>query len=170
MAHARKKKSSYTPSDEHLYTAYVGAKKGLSQADIAKSIGISLSTFKRNLALFEPSLKKGHDESDDVNCERVESALMKLCLGYEYEEVQIEKWIDDNGKERVKQRKTKRHNAPVAVAQFFWLCNRFPDKWKQQRKEDAGNSDPDNINRVSDIFSKATSAMRASSDEQSSNQ
>ena len=65
----------YIPSEEHLETAYKGAKKGLNEKEIAEAIGISLSSIKRNKDLFKPFIKKEHHESDDKNNEQVESAL-----------------------------------------------------------------------------------------------
>lgn len=128
-------KPRYVPSEEHLHTAYIGGKKGLSHAQIAESIGISRKTIQRNLDSFEPYIKKGRDESEDKLCERVENALLKKATGYEFEERHQEKKVDPNGKILHMTMKTvKKYYPPSDIAIFFYLCNRMPDRWQNVQK------------------------------------
>ena len=123
-------RQKYVPSDEHFETCRTGARKSLNNKEIAKAIGISAKTFQRNLDLFSPHLKKGLEESDDKNCEKVESALMKRCVGFESTETHNEKRVNAKGETIFMQKKevTKTH-PPSDVAIFFFLCNRMSDRW-----------------------------------------
>lgn len=133
-------KPAYIPSNEHLETAYSGAKKGLSYSEIARAIGISPKTLQRNLDQFGPKIKKGRDESFDKNCERVESSMLKRCLGYWVNEETKEKRIDGNGKATVIIKTLKKHVIPSDVLIMFYLCNRNPEKWQSINKP-AGDKD-----------------------------
>ena len=128
-------RKKYVPSDEHFETCRTGARKGLNYSEISKAIGISLKTFQRNIDLFRPHLKKGLSESDDKNCEQVESALLKRCLGYETTETHSEKRVNANGETLfMAKREVKRFHPPSDVAIFFFLCNRAGERWQSINK------------------------------------
>ncbi len=132
----------YIPSQAHLKTASIGAKKGLSNQQIAEAIGVGLTTFKRNLHIFKEVLDEGRSESDDALCERAESALQKKMLGYEYTEVhkEIKKvpFVTSNAngkkvieyKESVQKRTITKWYPPSDTAIIFYLVNRSNGRWE----------------------------------------
>lgn len=102
------------------------ARKGVIDKDIAHNIGISEGTFcrwkKRSPAIIE-ALKDAKPVADA----KVESALFKSALGYQYTEITRER--DETGamvvtKEVVKEVK------PNTTAQIYWLKNRLPQIWR----------------------------------------
>lgn len=118
------------------------AKDGLSQAQIAKNMGIGLSTLKEWInqnQTISASLKKGKEVADY----EVENALYKTAIGFWTEETTIEKMLDDSsGKMIVVREKTVKKFIPGnAVAQKFWLTNRTLDKWKDKREETINTED-----------------------------
>lgn len=118
------------------------AKDGLSQAQIAKNMGIGLSTLKEWInqnQTISASLKKGKEVADY----EVENALYKTAIGFWTEETTIEKMLDDSsGKMIVVREKTVKKFVPGnAVAQKFWLTNRTLDKWKDKREETINTED-----------------------------
>jgi hypothetical protein len=84
---------------------------------------------------FKSAVQAGKDEFDGV---KVENALLKLALGYEYEEtsvrsVQLKGFDGEGHKIRVPAKettKTFKVLPPNAKALLFWLTNRQPDRWK----------------------------------------
>lgn len=106
-------------------------KAGLSDAQIAKNIGISRSTYYEWLKLYpdiSDAIKKGKELAD----KEVENALYKSALGYDYEEVQIET-RSVGEKEYQVRRVTRKSVQPNVTAQIFWLKNRMPNEWKDRR-------------------------------------
>jgi len=69
-----------------------------------------------------------------VLCNEVEKSLLKLCTGYEYEELKTIVEEDKNGKKRTKLEKTKRHQPPSAQAISFFLRNRMPEEWSDKKE------------------------------------
>lgn len=103
------------------------ARDGLTDEQIAKNMGVSVSTlnnWKNIHSDILESLKRGKEVVD----RQVENALLKRALGYEYEEVK-EKFEDGVITERTV---TKKEVVPDTTAQIFWLKNRKPDKWRDK--------------------------------------
>lgn len=101
------------------------ARDGLTDEQIAKNMGISLSTFyewKNKFSEISESLKKGKEVVD----REVENALLKAALGYEYEEEIV------NNKGQVV--KVKKYAKPDITAIIFWLKNRKPDTWRDKQE------------------------------------
>jgi len=69
-----------------------------------------------------------------VICNEVEKSLLKLCTGYEYEELKTIVEEDKNGKKRTKIEKIKRHQPPSAQAISFFLRNRMPEEWSDKKE------------------------------------
>ncbi len=59
---------------------------------------------------------------------RVENALLKRALGYDYTETRYEE--TDKGSKTVK---VTRHQPADPRAAIFWLKNRRPDKWSDKQ-------------------------------------
>ena len=132
---------SYEPSEEHFQTAYLGARKGLSEKQIAEAIGISYRTFRRYKEQYSPHVKKGRAESDDKNCELVESSMLKACLGFDYEEpkTEIKKLFDKKTGEELSTVEIKKTVIPKRVLAnptliMFYLCNRNKARWQSINK------------------------------------
>ena len=69
-----------------------------------------------------------------VICNEVEKSLLKICTGYEYEELKTIVEEDKNGKKRTKIEKTRRHQPPSAQAISFFLRNRMPEEWSDKKE------------------------------------
>jgi len=69
-----------------------------------------------------------------VLCNQVEKSLLKLCTGYDYEELKTIVEEDKNGKKRTKIEKIKRHQPPSAQAIAFFLRNRMPEEWSDKKE------------------------------------
>ncbi len=112
-------------SKEGLLKLEGWARDGLTDEQIAKNMGISLSTFyewKNKFSEISESLKKGKEVVD----REVENALLKAALGYEYEEEIV------NNKGQVV--RVKKYAKPDITAIIFWLKNRKPDTWRDKQE------------------------------------
>lgn len=131
------------PKDEStLYEKYVAGKEeliiascraGATNETLAKCLGIGLTTFKRILKEYpekmHPLIKEGKQEADF----KVESALYRRAVGYDYEETETIVSVDKEGNATpTKVRKIKRHVPGDVTAQIYWLKNRKPDEWKDR--------------------------------------
>lgn len=97
--------------------------------DLAEALHISVSTLKnwKNAhPEFLAAIKTGKDEVD----RQVEDALLKTCLGYDYEKEELEVHVTDRG-EYQKKKTTTMHVSPDPTAIIFWLTNRKRDTWKR---------------------------------------
>lgn len=116
------------------------ARDGLTDKQIANNkIGIAENTFcawkKKYPAILE-ALKKGKAPVDF----KVENALLKRALGYEYVETTIEDRELANGRVEKYVKTVTKIVLPDTTAQIFWLKNRRPDKWRdKQLIENVGN-------------------------------
>jgi hypothetical protein len=125
-------KSKYDPSLAEIAEGY--ARRGLSDADIAKNLGISLDAYYRyqkQHSEFYEAIKRGKRPANII----VENALFKRCIGYVLEEPTTETYVDDKGKKQVKRKVVTRHIIPDINAIRFWLINREPELWKTIREE-----------------------------------
>jgi len=110
------------------------AKEGMTDAQIAKKLGIGGGTYYRyqkRYREFWESIKKGKSPVDDD----VENALLKRALGYDYEEIMTEYQVKGKEEEKAKPvtlRRIKKFVIPDVTAQIFWLKNRRPDKWRDK--------------------------------------
>ena len=123
------RKSKYHP-DMHLIVEGL-AREGLSEKQIAKAIGVSeqtLNIYKNKYPEFLQSLRAGQAPVDIA----VENALLKKCLGYDYDEViEVERYIG-NGRTTLDIKKITRHVPGDVTAQKFWLVNRRRKKWSDK--------------------------------------
>lgn len=104
------------------------ARHGLTLDEIADFWNIHRATLYRWLRKypeFSDALKKAKAEAD----RKVEESLYKRALGYKYEEKHYEKF----GKEMVLKKTIEKQIAPDVTAQIFWLKNRRPENWRDDR-------------------------------------
>lgn len=113
------------------------ARDGLVEDQIAKNLGISMSTlskYKVEHSEVVEALKKGKEVVDF----QVENQLLKRAMGYKYEEVTKELIKESDGfggvvnKIKVTKIVTK-EVAPDVTAQIFWLKNRKPREWRDKQ-------------------------------------
>lgn len=110
------------------------AREGMIEADMQYNLGISHNAFnnyKNKYGEFSDALKRGKSIVDD----KVESALLKRALGYNYEETRVEYTPEGEGKQGEIERviKTQKDMAPDVTAQIFWLKNRKKDEWRDRK-------------------------------------
>ena len=134
----------YIPSEAHLRAVEQMASKGVSYTAMARALKISISTFKRNLNLFELYIKKGRDAVDEeaVQAEiaQVRNALLQRCLGREYDEVTIEKRQVGAGDVEIISTKTvTKQVQPSDQALFYYLGNRDPENWHSVNYQEKSN-------------------------------
>ena len=131
---------TYVLKDEAREVLEAWGRKGLTRDEIAENMGISRST----LAAWQ---KKCPDISDAIKnarayaCARVENALFKKAVGYEYmieEPVKVKTVEYDQGKrvketEEIKMVERKVVVSPDLGAVIFFLTNRLPKDWQNNR-------------------------------------
>ena len=138
------------------------SRAGLTDKQIADELGIcerTLNNWKKTHKEFLQSIKKGKKDPDD----KVESALYKRAIGYDYEERVIESDEEkNNNNQKTKNSKNKKnenifiptkiriykkHLPPDTAACFIWLKNRRSEKWRNDKyiKIEDVNKQPLNI-------------------------
>lgn len=108
-------------------------RNGATDEEIAKRLGIGISAFyeyKKGFSEFSESLK----ENKEVIDAKVENALLRRALGYEYDEITKER--NDTG-ELVITKTVRKQVVPDTTAQIFWLKNRRPSEWKDKTQVEA---------------------------------
>lgn len=123
------------------------ARDGLIDEQIAVNIGITPATlyvWKNKFPEISEALKKGKAVVDY----EVENALLKRALGYTYEEVK-EKFECGIMTERTV---TTKEVVPDTTAQIFWLKNRMPEVWRDQK--DISNTIAGGVTIINDAPSK----------------
>lgn len=113
------------------------ARRGLSDEDIAKSIGINKTTlyrWKAKSADISNALKEGKLVADLA----VESALFKKAIGFTVTDTKTTSFLDKETGELTegKSEVTTKHVLPDTLAIMFWLKNRRPDLWKDKIVEE----------------------------------
>lgn len=125
------RKSKYNPETFPLL-AEKYAREGMIDKEIAKCLGIVLSTFydyQKKYSEFSNAIKEGKAPVNFM----VEKALLKRAQGYTYEETTKVMTLDKKGSPEVKEiRKVTKEVIPSVAAQEFWLKNREPDKWRDK--------------------------------------
>lgn len=115
------------------------ARDGLTEAQIAHNMGISVSSladWKNKYPQLLDALKKGKAPVDI----EVENALLKSARGHTQIirkpiKVKTERQVVGEGKvveEHIEYVDEEVYIPPQVVAQIFWLKNRRPDKWKDK--------------------------------------
>lgn len=138
------RKSKYNDIDLDEVESW--AKEGLTDYEIAKRLGIGVSTlyeWKNKFPEFSEALKRAKKQADF----RVEDSLNKRANGYKYNEVTKEriKLYDGEGnvvgQELVTTKVVTKEVKPDTTAQIFWLKNRKPDVWRDTKNIEANIND-----------------------------
>ena len=107
--------------------------QGDSVRTLCKKLDISPDTWYRYCKEHETLTELVNMGRSVLNNE-VEKSLIKLCKGYEYEELKTIVEEDKNGKKRTKLEKNKRYQPPSAAAISFFLRNRCPAEWSDKKE------------------------------------
>lgn len=105
------------------------SKQGYTEAELAKKLNVSIGTLNEWKNTY-PELMKIIEENNEYYEDKVEQALIKRALGYEYEETEIVA-SKDGKTSRVK--KIKKEVPPDTNAIIFWLKSRNPKKWRNYK-------------------------------------
>lgn len=106
---------------------------GLSDAKVAKNIGISRATLYDWCKKY-PDFLDAYKKGTEVSTYEIEDAAYKSALGYYVEEIEVIEISDASGE--VTQRTKKKHRRyipPNTAMQIFIMKNRRPDWWKDTR-------------------------------------
>lgn len=125
-----KGKYEYWLTNDGLLLLSAWARDGLILDQIAKNMGIAVSTlheWKKNFTEISDALKRNKNLADI----EVENALHKRALGYEYDEVTFEHGVEV--------KRVKKQVAPDTTAQIFWLKNRKPPNWRDRPASELTN-------------------------------
>jgi len=114
---------------------------GYRTPDLARYFGVSNDTIEGWMKVHEEFNVAVRDGKDHFDSLRVESALLRRAMGYDYEERRVENIVlkQGRGKNKVRQPAqrisvTLKHAQADITACIYWLQNRRPDRWKDQRK------------------------------------
>lgn len=145
MAEESKQSKMGRPTETDYYEKYIAGKEetlkaacrnGADNSILCKLVGCGETTFKKLLKLY-PDFKALLKESKEVADLAVESALYKRAVGYEYEETITEVKVDKDGVAHpTAVRKVKHHIPGDTTAQIFWLKNRKPSEWRENKEVD----------------------------------
>ena len=139
MARAKYQEWINDPDKQTLLSGW--ARKGLSDQQIAKNIGISRSTlneWRKKYPDISDTLKKGKEVADA----EVENALYLKCIGHK---VQLKKTFkvkkieyNDAGRkikeeEHLETGEDEVYIPPDTKAIIFWLTNRMREDWKERQ-------------------------------------
>lgn len=129
-------------TEEGLLKLAAWARDGLTYEDIAHNVGINvatLATWRTKYSAIDKALMCGREVADI----RVENALYKRAMGYDYDEVTYERKINKltGEDEMIPTKSIRRHVLPDVTAQIFWLKNRRVDVWRDKREVQADISD-----------------------------
>ena len=126
-------------TEEGLLQLESWARDGLTDEQIASNMGIgysTLQTWKSKYQDIQDTLKRGKEVVDI----QVENALLKRALGYSYDEVTRERVLDYDqstgqvvGSHMEITKTVKKEVQGDTTAQIFWLKNRRPEQWRDNR-------------------------------------
>ena len=138
-----KGKYEYWLTPEGLLKIEGWARDGLTDEQIAKNIGVSVSTlnnWKIKYVEILESLKRGKEVVD----RQVENALLKRALGYTYEEITYEGGVET--------KRVVKEVVPDTTAQIFWLKNRKREAWADRQNIELSQPIDDSIKEMEAYF------------------
>ena len=140
-----KGKYEYWLTPEGLLKIEGWARDGLTDEQIAKNIGVSVSTlnnWKIKYVEILESLKRGKEVVD----RQVENALLKRALGYTYEEITYEGGVET--------KRVVKEVVPDTTAQIFWLKNRKRETWTDRQNIEISQPIDDSLKEMEDYFER----------------
>jgi hypothetical protein len=115
--------------DKKIEEPKVLSKQGYIEAELAKKLDVSIKTLREWKETY-PELMKVIEESNEYYEDKVEQALIKRALGYEYEETEI---VASKDGKTSKVKKTKKEVPADTNAIIFLLKNRNSKKWRNYK-------------------------------------
>lgn len=140
-----KGKYEYWITPEGLLKIEGWARDGLTDEQIAKNMGVSVSTlnnWKNKYVEILESLKRGKEVVD----RQVENALLKRALGYTYEEITYEGGVET--------KRVVKEVVPDTTAQIFWLKNRKREAWADRQNIELSQPIDDSLKEMEDYFER----------------
>ena len=104
--------------------------KGATQKEVAEKLMISEAALYKWKGMYV-ELKESLDAPKGYVDDQVEAALLKRCMGYDYEEVTRWQTIGRNGELIWLEKRSKKHLPPDPSCVQFWLRNRRPQEWNK---------------------------------------
>lgn len=117
-------------------------RKGLTQEDIAKTVGVTLSTLSDWKSKFS-GINEALKTTPDLAINETENALYKAARGYFVTETTKDVWKDENGKEKAHITERTRWVQPSVGAQCFILKNRDGAHWSDKPTDGIDTEDAD---------------------------
>lgn len=108
--------------------------RGVDEKEIAKSLGIAVSTwceYKNRYSEFAELLKRDDDKVKEI-LQRLDSALLKAAEGFEYQEKKQYITEDENGRKK-KHTEIYTKYAPPNPTAIFGALNRFDPNYKKDK-------------------------------------
>lgn len=115
--------------------AYWMTRSGLTQKQIAKQLGVTQQCVNKWAKMYPDMFDALYKTSKNLVDMQVEDALLKKCLGYDFEEVREEyrQWRNEITNEfqeyLAKRTTTSKHIEPSVAACIFWLQRRQGNLW-----------------------------------------
>lgn len=103
-------------------------REGLTQDQIAKNLGVGVSTFRKYINDHE-ELLEAINKGRVIAVAEVENALFKRALGYDYEETKTSLKLNDDGSATESTETMRKHLPPDVAACFILLKNKDRGNW-----------------------------------------
>lgn len=135
------------------------ARRGLSDEDIAKSIGVGKATLYRWKATNDAIRDALRDGKLTADLE-VEAALFKKATGFTVTDTKTISFLDKDNGEMIpgKIETVTKHILPDTNAAIFWLKNRCPDLWKDKIVEENDTTET----QLNTYLTKLSDALKTS--------
>lgn len=135
------------------YICSIIEKDSYTIPEICKMVGIDEATYHRwkiDKPEFCEAIEKARDKFIKNGLVECEKSLMKLIIGYEYEESKTVVVNDGSNNPKIKEKSTtKKHVAPNLGAVIHFQTNKDPENWKnKQSTELTGKDGKDLINSI----------------------
>lgn len=135
------------------YICSIIEKDSYTIPEICKMVGIDEATYHRwkiDKPEFCEAIEKARDKFIKNRLVECEKSLMKLIIGYEYEESKTVVVNDGSNNPKIKEKSTtKKHVAPNLGAVIHFQTNKDPENWKnKQSTELTGKDGKDLINSI----------------------
>ena len=135
--------AEWANDEDRLLLLSSWAREGLTDADIAKNVGIDVRTlyrWKKKDSRICQALKKGKEIADY----EVENALFKKAVGFTAVDhiVSTQRMVEYKDGKRVREVSVpvvvdvERYFPPDTTAQIFWLKNRKPKDWRDKQEKE----------------------------------
>lgn len=131
MARPSKYETHVRPHLQEIKEAY---NRGVEEKEIAKNLGIAVSTwceYKNKYSELTEVLKRDEDKTKII-LENLNSALLKIAYGFEFQEKKQYITADESGKQRKHTEIYTRYCPPNPTA-IFGAFNRFDPDYKKDK-------------------------------------